>query len=182
VTPTEILKHEHKIVLLILAAAEREGTAIRDGKSFQVDRLEQMMDFFRNFVDRCHHAKEERFLFPTMKEKSRLFYGDQVAMLLNDHKEGRLKVRDMTEVLPRAAAGDRTAKAALAESMLSYVALLRKHIVDREDGQFFPSADRTLTVTEQQQMTADFDRIETEELSDGVHEKYHQLAHDLTKH
>ena len=42
-------------------------------------------------------------------------------------------------------------------------------------------ADRLLTPKECQEMVKAFDRVETEEIGEGVHEKYHQLAHDLAK-
>ena len=66
-TPTEILKHEHQIVLLVLKGAEREGTAARKNGACDAPTVEKMADFFKTFVDRCHHAKEERHLFPALE-------------------------------------------------------------------------------------------------------------------
>src|SRR5664280_1393811 len=65
-SPTETLNHEHKIVLMVLEGAEREATAIKAGAAVHAEKVEQMVDFFKNFVDRCHHAKEERHLFPAL--------------------------------------------------------------------------------------------------------------------
>ena len=61
-TPTETLKHEHRVILLVLDAAEREVASIEKTGKVQADKLQKMLDFFRNFADRCHHAKEEKLL------------------------------------------------------------------------------------------------------------------------
>jgi hypothetical protein len=66
-TPTETLKHEHQIILLVLDAVEREMRQIQAGGPLDEARIEQMIDFIRNFADRCHHAKEETLLFARME-------------------------------------------------------------------------------------------------------------------
>ena len=68
-TSTEILKHEHKNILMVLDAAKREVQSIRQRGKVHVAELEKMINFFKNFADRCHHAKEENLLFVKMKEK-----------------------------------------------------------------------------------------------------------------
>jgi hemerythrin-like domain-containing protein len=68
--PTETLKHEHQIILMVLGAAEREAQSIQNSGKVQADELDRMLDFFRNFADRCHHAKkEEELLFVKMQER-----------------------------------------------------------------------------------------------------------------
>jgi hemerythrin-like domain-containing protein len=52
-TPAEILEHEHKITLMVLDAAKREVQSIRQKDKLHVVELEKMMDFIRNFADRC---------------------------------------------------------------------------------------------------------------------------------
>jgi hemerythrin-like domain-containing protein len=179
-TSTDTLKHEHRIVLLILDAAQREARSIRGGGRIRVDRLGQMIDFFRTFVDRCHHAKEEKHLFPTMKKRSRAKAGGPVAVLLREHREGRVMVSAMTKALPKAARGDGNASAALAQNLRAYVRLLRNH-TGKEDDVVYPLADEVLSREDHQVMVRAFERVEAKQIGEGVHEKYHQLAHDLAK-
>lgn len=40
-------------------------------------------------------------------------------------------------------------------------------------------ADRLLSREDQQALTSAFDRVEAEEMGEGVHEKYHQWVHKL---
>jgi hemerythrin-like domain-containing protein len=50
-TPTEILKHEHQVILLVLDAVEREVRSIQETGRVHVAEAEKMADFFRNFAD-----------------------------------------------------------------------------------------------------------------------------------
>ncbi len=43
-------------------------------------------------------------------------------------------------------------------------------------------ADRLLTLKERRDMLKAFDLVEVEEIGEGVHEKYHQFAHELAEH
>ncbi len=177
-TPTETLKHEHKIVLLVLQGAEREALAIRNGGAVRAGEIEQMVDFFTNFVDRCHHAKEERHLFPALGAKGFPVEGGPVGVMLYEHEQGRAAIRAIKDALPRANGGDRAAATALSGALLAYVELLRNHIF-KEDNVLFPMADRVLAADEQASIAAQFDRVEEEEIGPGVHERYHELAHRL---
>jgi hemerythrin-like domain-containing protein len=178
VNPTETLKHEHKIVLLVLTGAEREARSIQAGGEVRVEEIEQMVDFFRNFVDRCHHSKEERHLFPAMNARGMPLESGPLAVMLHEHEQGRAAVRAVAGVLARVKGGDAGAGAELAEALLGYIELLRNHIF-KEDNVLFPMADRLLPAPEQDNLAALFDKVEEEEMGAGVHERYHELAHRL---
>ena len=59
-SPTDVLKAEHRVIERVLDAAE----TMIDQPEIDRDFFEKAMDFFRNFADGCHHAKEEDLLFP----------------------------------------------------------------------------------------------------------------------
>ncbi len=176
--PTEVLKHEHQIILLVLDAAEREAHAIQDTGAVRADRLEQMVDFFRNFADRCHHAKEENLLFVKMQERGMSAASGPIAVMLAEHTEGRGRVKAVAEALPRATGGDAAAATLVRDNLLAYVELLRAHIY-KEDNILYPMADQLFTAEDRQALGEAFDIVEAEEMGAGVHEKYHQLAHEL---
>ena len=180
-TPTEILKHEHQIVLLVLKGAEREGNAARKKGACDAPAVEKMADFFKTFVDRCHHAKEERHLFPALERHGVPKEGGPIGVMLSEHDQGRAHVGAIAAALPGLKAGRRDAAAAAAEALLAYAALLRAHI-EKEEGVLFAIADRLLTPKEQREMVKAFDLVEAKEIGEGVHEKYHQLAHELGGH
>jgi len=102
---TQDLVNEHKAVLVALRLLEKiEGAlAARDRQA--PEHLDQLLGFFRGFVDRCHHAKEEEVLFPEM-ERLGLEGEGPIGTMLEEHEAGRRCVRGMAEGLARFQQGD----------------------------------------------------------------------------
>ena len=180
-TPTELLKHEHKIVLMVLEGAEKEARSIGEHGVINELNLERMVDFFRNFTDKCHHAKEEKHLFILMQERGVPKEGGPIGVMLHEHEQGRARVKAVAEAIPKAKSGDANAREALKDNLAAYVELLQGHI-DKENNVLFPMADRILTPEDQKTLTDAFDRIEAAEMGEGTHEKYHHLAHEMAGH
>ncbi len=178
--PTETLMHEHQIILMVLDAAEREVRRMQETGTVRAERLEQMVDFFRNFADRCHHAKEEKLLFVRMTERGMPREAGPIAVMLYEHDLGRGHVRAVAEALPRAAAGEPAAREAIRSHLTEYIGLLRDHIY-KEDHILYPMADQILLPDDQRDLEAAFERVEREEIGEGVHERYHQMAHQLAE-
>jgi hemerythrin-like domain-containing protein len=177
--PTDVLQQEHEIILVVLDAAQREAESIAGTGQLKVDRIEEMVDFFRTFTDGCHHAKEEKRLFMEMKNQAGAAAGP-ISVMLHDHEAGRQHVRTIADLIPRAREGDRDAVHAIQLNLEAYVALLRMHI-HKENNILFPMATRLLPPEVQEQLLRDFERIESEQMGDGVHERYHRLAHQLAE-
>jgi hemerythrin-like domain-containing protein len=177
-TPIEVLMHEHEIILMVLGKAEQEAQRMQESGQVNAEKAEQMVDFIRNFADRCHHAKEEDLLFVRMRERGMPVEGGPIGVMLMEHVEGRRLVKAVAEALPDAAKGDAQAVAAVRDNLRGYVRLLRAHI-GKEDNVLYPMADRMLTAEDQQWLANEFDRVEAEEMGSGVHEKYHEMAHSL---
>ncbi|MHB8108707.1 MAG: hemerythrin domain-containing protein [Syntrophorhabdaceae bacterium] len=169
-TPTEELKHEHKIILLVLQGTEKQAD-LPGGPNPAV--VGDMVEFFVNFVDRCHHTKEEKHLFPKMEEHGIRHEGGPIGVMLHEHGQGRSLVAAIKESL--ATGHD---PAGLKKNLLDYVHLLQSHI-GKENEVLFVMADKVLTEAEQQDLSKAFAKVEAEEIGEGVHEKYHQLAHRL---
>jgi len=175
---TEVLKQEHKIILLVLAAAEKQARAIEATGKIDGDKIEKMLDFFRNFADRCHHSKEEKHLFATLEQRGFRHDVGPIAVMLAEHQQGRNRLKAVAEALPKARLGDRPVLRQVRENLAAYVKLLKEHI-SKEDNVLFAMAEKALTNQDQAALSAAFEKAEQEETGEGVHEKYHQLAHEL---
>jgi hemerythrin-like domain-containing protein len=179
-TATETLRHEHEIILLVLGSVESRVMPPEEA-DLDADWLGKLVDFCRNFVDRCHHAKEERHLIPKMEQRGIPSDHGAICFTLQEHEQGRELVRAIAEALPAVRAGDAGAIASTASGLQAYVELLEAHI-KKENEVLFPMADEVFTPEDQAELEVAFERVETEELGEGVHEKYHQLAHELAGH
>jgi hemerythrin-like domain-containing protein len=178
--PTETLRHEHEVILLVLQGAGREGKAAQQSGRCDLGRVEKMVDFFQMFVDRCHHSKEERFLFPAMRKRGIAVAGGPLGVMLREHDSGREHVKAIACALEGTKEGRLECAAPLGENLVGYAALLREHI-GKENDVLFPLADKVLTAEDQIKLTTSFDKVESEEMGESVHEKYRQLAHELAE-
>ena len=179
-TATEILRHEHKIILKVLETVRHEAQAIADTGKLNVKNLNKMLDFFRVFVDQCHHGKEEEYLFPTMEKRGIPADKGPIPIMLHEHIGGRNAVKALSEALAQVRQGDVEATGAVAVNLAILDEHLRSHI-DKENEVLFPMADKVFTPEDQQTLVASFEKHEAEEIGAGVHEKYHQLAHELAR-
>ena len=165
-TPTEILKHEHKIILLVLGAAEREGQSIENTGKVHAEKVEKMIDFFSKFTDKCHHAKEEKLLFMKMQEKGMTGESGPIAVMLSEHNEGRQRLKAIAETLPQAGQGDTQALKKIKDNLMAYSTMLRNHI-EKEDNILYPMGDRLFSQEDQQSLSEAFEKVEKEEREKG---------------
>lgn len=178
--PTETLKHEHQIVLAVLTGAEREAQSIQATGEVDNEKIGQILHFFRVFVDKCHHSKEEKLLFPRLQQRGMSARVGPISILLREHVEGREEVAAISDALERHKAGDASAAADIAYHLLAYAELLHDHIA-KEDNVLFQFADDLLTDGDEKELAEAFDDLEAKEIGEGVHEEFHEFAHEILK-
>ena len=176
---TETLKHEHEIILNVLMATQHEIQTYDKTSKVDSKKIEKMLDFFKGFADRCHHTKEEKHFFVKMIEQGMSKDSGPIATLLQDHENGRRYLLEITRSLKQLKAGNKQATLNVIENLRSYVQLLRAHI-NKENAVLFPMADQMLSPESQKELTEAFEMVESEEIGEGVREKYHKLANELS--
>ena len=181
---TEILRHEHEAILRMLDVTEALARQLASDQPAEPQQLDDLLEFFRTFADRCHHGKEEDLLFPLMESKGMSRQGGPTGVMLDEHEQGRALIRAMAEAaedykkaVPDAGARS-AAAAAWAAAAAGYAELLRQHI-HKENNILFVIAENMLSPEEQQRLAAEFDRVETEKIGVGTHERLHKLVDRL---
>ena len=179
--PIEDLKMEHeavKITLRVLDSICKE--AEKSGELANPEHLEQLIEFFTTFVDRCHHGKEEELLFPALEEVGVSSEGGPIGVMLKEHQQGRDAVAKMKAALVRYRDGDRKTVGDLVHHARAYITLLNQHI-DKENNVLFVLADNNLSKEKQVELWEGFERIETQKIGAGKHEAFHQMIESLEK-
>jgi hemerythrin-like domain-containing protein len=177
-TPTEQLKQEHNAIKLMLKILMKCCDKLESGESVNPEDLEQMLDFIKVFVDRCHHAKEEDLLFPAMEKVGIPKEGGPIGVMLAEHDAGRKYVRTASDAIARYKSGDTGASAKIVESARAYVSLLNQHI-DKEDNVLYRMADMRIPKQKQDELLEEFERVERERIGVGKHEQFHKLLEQL---
>lgn len=91
---TDILRKEHDVILKMLDATDAVGRRLILGEQVSPDTLNGLLEFFRLFADRCHHGKEEDFLFPLL-EREGIPRGGPIGVMLSVHGRGRELIHEM---------------------------------------------------------------------------------------
>lgn len=175
--PTQTLMEEHRVIEQVLDCLDRMAEQCANGQRLDTQSAAQALDFFREFADHCHHAKEEDLLFPLLERKGFSREHGPTGVMLREHVLGRRHVAAMAEALTRATAGNPAAESDFVSHARAYSQLLRQHIA-KEDHCLFPMADSSLSDTDQQTLSESFEKVENEQLGD-IHATYVHLANQL---
>ena len=177
--PTDILSNEHRIIELVLDSLETISIEFRTTGKLEPQQVKTALDFFRNFADCCHHAKEENLLFPAMEARGFSRNDGPTGVMLYEHEQGRAFIRGMAETFEVAAAGSKEAGQSFLEHADNYLELLRQHI-QKEDHCLFAMADNVFDEEDNSQLLAKFAQVEAEEYA-GAKEKYQKIAINFAK-
>jgi hemerythrin-like domain-containing protein len=175
---TEQLKKEHKAVKVILRVLDKICKKLEAGEKIDVNHMENILDFFKVFVDQCHHAKEENLLFVAIRKTMDPSDGDRIGALLKDHVSGRNYIRDLSKAVANYQAGDLKASVAILHHARNYMTLLLQHI-DIEDNVLYPIANEHLSIEKQEELYQQFDKLEETEIGAGKHEEFHKMIDRL---
>ena len=151
-SPTDLLREEHRVILKGLDLLERAAARASDGAVVADGWWAASVTWLRAFADRNHHAKEESALFPAMVKAGVPSDGGPIEVMLQEHVEGRRLVTAM----------DTGTGAARLAACRAYVGLLRAHI-EKENAIVFPLADTVLDEQAVQGLRREFDAVEAEQ-------------------
>jgi hemerythrin-like domain-containing protein len=156
--PTDVLVQEHRAIEARLDSLEEHVRAIRDGAPLSRVWFESVLDFFRDQADGCHHAKEEKLLFPRMAQRGVPESGGPIGVMLAEHDEGRAYLKAVRENLAAAEAGSAEALDTVLENSTAYVQMLRAHIY-KEDNILFRMARMVLDPGDVAELNVAFGRV-----------------------
>ena len=177
--PIKDLKMEHDAVQLTLRILDKICQKIeQSGEIIDLQHIDQLLEFFKIFVDKCHHGKEEELLFPALENVGVSREGGPIEVLLHEHQQGREYVQNMNAALVQYKKGDRTAVDEFVKNANGYINLLNQHI-DKENGVLLPLAEKHLSEQEQEKLWEGFELIETQKIGAGKHDEFHKMLDKL---
>ncbi|HET7876812.1 MAG TPA: hemerythrin domain-containing protein [Methylomirabilota bacterium] len=150
-TPTEILREEHRVILRALDLVETAAGPLAAGGGPAEAWWTDAVRLLRGFADRNHHEKEEQLLFPALAQAGVPVEGGPVGVMLEEHVEGRALIQAL----------ESGAGPARVEAARRYVRLLREHI-DKENGVLWPLAESVLDAEAQRALARQFEAVEAE--------------------
>lgn len=172
------LKAEHRGIELMLRVLQAVSANFGDGQPPPAPHVDGILEFLTVFVDKCHHGKEEEFLFPALEAAAVARDGGPIGVMLDEHQQGRTLVQQLRKFLERYRSGDKPAASGIQQTIAEYVDLLSRHIV-KEETVLFPMADARLDLKKDGELFEAFQKLERERIGLGKHEAFHALLDEL---
>lgn len=162
----EVMVNEHKYIVRMLKVVRSATYEVLKGKDINYEDFDLMIEFIREYADKHHHGKEEKFLFKEMVNE----LGDLGSKLIRngmlvEHDLGRFYISELCEALKRVKDGDEESKLDVIANAISYTHLLTRHI-GKEDTVVYTFAEKQLskeTLELVNQQSEEFEKIAEEE-------------------
>jgi hemerythrin-like domain-containing protein len=152
---TKNLENDHVYILRLIDVMEKITGINRPG----IGDLETVVNLIKNYADGMHHAKEENLFFPMLAEKGFSLQQGPVAVMLQEHTQGRNFVSGMVEGIRKYKEGDENAVPEIFGNMKGYISLLRNHIT-KENNILFRMADKVLNESDNHILLNEFSEVE----------------------
>jgi hemerythrin-like domain-containing protein len=168
----DVLQSEHRVIEQVLNCLEILAARCDSCAGFDKQSAREMLEFFGNFADKCHHGKEEGHLFPLLEARGFPRQGGPTGVMLQEHEVGRRLTAEMARSI------EENSPQEFARQARAYVALMHEHIL-KEDRCLFPLAAQSLNAADAELLAQRFEHVEDAEMGQGMHEHFLKLANDL---
>jgi hemerythrin-like domain-containing protein len=133
---------EHRLIERLLKVVGTKVERFRRLQEGDPVFVEQVVGFFRNYADRCHHGKEEDILFRDLAGRDLPApLREVMEQLRQDHRLGRQVVGELSDANQRYQRGEQPALAEVADLLEKLTAFYPQHILKEDKGFFYPCMD-----------------------------------------
>ncbi len=178
--PTEVLEREHRFIEKVVHACLAAAEEIADGRPVDADLLRQIVEFMRNYADKCHHGKEEILLFPALIKKGVPLTGCPIGALTAEHVQGRHLVAGLSDTVALLPNAEPEARKAILENLQGIHRLYPNHIW-KEDYLLFPMTLKIMQEKDLADLQGKFEQVDRsigadilrgyEDFADGLEER-----------
>lgn len=176
---TASLRRDHDLIEKVVKSMETTVSLLRDGKTVPESILLPVIDFTKNFMDVCHHSKEENSLFPALEKAGMPTTMGPIAMMLMEHEMSRQYSKKIeASAATYLKTGDATQ---LIADMNEYSEHISQHLW-KENNRLFMMAEARLQYVAEQ-VNNECTQIEETKLKDTgkTRADFEKLAEDLSK-
>jgi hemerythrin-like domain-containing protein len=175
----DILIEEHRLIQRVLDSLESFAESVDEERASDRSTLGEFAEFFRQYVDVCHHGKEEGYLFVRMNTYGFSNEAGPISAMLSEQGEGREHLSALAEIAQDS--GPLTARecALVKGHALGYIMRIQHHM-KREDDILFPVARHSLPVFVLQELRDAFEDFDRNVLTLAVRDKLVRSAQELS--
>jgi hemerythrin-like domain-containing protein len=171
--PLSSMIEEHGIILRVILVLNGLVRRVQSGEDMLREPFDKVLEIIRDFVDECHHGKEEIVLFPLVKILGDVEARD-VSMFLEDHEKGRNFIKALRESV----SGGNSQGVIM--NAKGYSGVLLTHI--KKENMTFPAWIEKLSNAQKEEISEKFEEIEEKTIGLGMHQAYVQKLNEIQSH
>lgn len=176
--PLEALEAEHQLIQRVITRVAMLAEALDQGAPVGPDVLVDLIEFLRTFVCECHHAKEERILFPLLESRGIPAGGCPIGTLHHEHEKARALLAQLA-MAADTCRSDASGRAGLSATLRSFAELYPEHIW-KENYLLLPMAAKMLSAADLEFLAEKFENIERE-IGAAVHQRLEEFPERLDR-
>lgn len=167
---------EHKMIDEMLDLLDLSVKKANEPPGLSEGLMAKELDFCKNFVNKCHEAKEEEILVPELHRRGYPVDRGPIFDMFEDHKKGRAILRRLLATEKTVRAEDR--QQAFAEMAAAYTLFLYEHMRDEED-HLYERADLAIEASRQEELDADCRKFDEARLGKDSRQKYSKMIEEV---
>lgn len=169
--------NEHRLIERMIILVSKESNRISETNNIDPAFIDVIRDFFRTYVDRCHHGKEEMILFrDLLKKQLSSEHKKLIDELIEEHVYARKIMDNIDNAKNHYFQDEEKASEDLSTFLKELTELYPDHI-RKEDKQFFYPCMDYFTRQEQDNMLQEFWDFDKK----IIHEKYEQIVETVER-
>ena len=176
-----LLVKEHYLIEQVLNCLERMVERCESQRKLDSAPAQDAIVFFRGFIERCHHGKEDAQLLPAMHAMGISPERCLGCSMLQKREKGRSHLDAMQVAIKPASAGDAAALNEFAEHARAYIELLLEYIARQEDC-LFPMMAQTLPEAGKARLGTALQAASGDGQDERAYNTYIDLANRLADH
>jgi Uncharacterized conserved protein len=165
---TQVLREDHEAILNVLKILDKMISINSKEELVLLQYYDEFAYFLKIFADKCHHEKEEKYLFRELVNKGVNRESGPIGIMLEEHNQGREYIALMNKSLE---SKDLAKFNIVAQK---YLNLLRIHM-EKENNILFVMADQLLDQSEQDDLFEKLKKHEESVIGYGVHKKFQSM-------
>ena len=137
-----IIRGEHRSLAAVLWSLEPLIERADPGTGPDLELLSMMVDYIEGFPERCHHPKEDEYLFKAVRARTHVA-DELLETLALEHARGERMIHELRHALALYRVAGETARPQLASLVAAYATFHWEHM-RKEEEVILPLAQRVL--------------------------------------
>lgn len=167
---------EHKMIDEMLDLLDLSIEKTKEPPGLSEGIMAKELDFCKNFINKCHEAKEEEILAPELHRHGYPVDRGPILEMLEDHKKGRAILRRLLATEKTARAEDR--QQSFAQMAAAYTLFLYEHMREEED-HLYKRADLAIEASQQEELCAECRRFDEAKFGKDSRQRYLKIIEEV---